>query len=914
MAITRIEGKLRLLICLWLLLFGGGFIILAVGFWLPVSAQLHLDNPLVAFTWIGQAFLFLCTFYLFRGIRDNDLCAGVVSCYKLISGTATMLFLLGHSNSTPYILFVVIVGGLFDYVMGGATFILWLAARRSRALRTPLATDIESGIGEEPDGRAARAQRFGIVITAVLFALAMVALIIIIGFTTLIPHTVTFYEVTAGNTIALYGTLAILGMLAAEAPQRRTYTLDILISICFLIAVVLFVWVICFGVTTVLGVTLLIWAVAHLAIALVNTVLRRQADRRERPTRFLGSWLHRVLECFAEVIITGGIEDITPREVADAADNLLADIPSRQVVSIKWALACIELGALLRFRVPLSRMGRLERARYLTDVFARGQLFFHDLVRIKQLIFFIYYSDERTYEEVGFSGFEQREKYKQAEQKNELPTDPVVYPPKITTRHLKFDVCVIGSGAGGAVVAANLAESGKSVVILEEGPYLKRDRIDHDERSMSIKAYRDGGLQLTRDLEMYLQQGRCVGGSTFLSNGVCFDPPDDVLTAWAKLGAVLDSDKLKASLAHVRNSIQPVKLEDRPQLVERGSLKFVAGCQKLGLPSSWFEVNLDGCLGCGYCTTGCRYEKKMSMDTSYIPRALKAGATLISDCQALKIITSGSQAQAVEAKHSDGRPLTVEATQIVVACGAIGSSLLLQRSGITRNVGTRLSLNVRSLVFAEFPEPIDSFDGIQMCAYHQRPRYTLQSFAMPPGAFAASMPGWFRDHFDNMHSYRHYAVTSVLVGTQPVGRIIANAMPLIGTSRSPLSFSLPITDLRKVKDGIKQACRIQLAAGATRVMPATFTPAEFFAADQLDYLDELIVETDDVSIGSAHLQGGNPMSNNETVGVVDTQFRAHGFENLFICDASVFPTAVQIEPQLSVMGMADYASRIIAHL
>lgn len=909
MAITRTEGKLRLLISLWLLLFGGGFIVLAVGFWLPIGAQLHLDNPLVAFTWIGQALLFLCSFYLLSGIRDNDLSAGVVSCYKLVSGTATMLFLFGQTHTTAYILFIVIVGGLLDYVMGGVTFTLWLAARRSRILRMPLALDLEPGIGEEPDGAAARAQRLSIIISGILFAIGMVVLIFIIGFSSLIPHNVTFYEFTAGNTVAIYSTLALLSMLAAEAPQRRCYTLDILLCVSFLTAIVLFFWVARFGIGTALGVTLLIWGLVHLVIAVVNTVLRIQAARSERPTRFLGAWLHRVLECFAEVIITGGVEDITPREVADATDNLLADIPSPEVVSIKWALTFIELGALLQFRVPMSRMGRLERAQYLTAIFTRGQLFFHDLIRIKQLVFFIYYSDERTYEEVGFTKFEEREKYKQAQQEHKLPTDPIVYPPKEDARHLHVDVCVIGSGAGGAVVAANLAESGKSVVILEEGPYLKRDRINHDERGMAVKVYRSGGLQHTRDLEIYLQQGRCVGGSTFLSNGICFDPPDEVLTEWAKLGATLDRDKLRASLQNVRNSIQPVKLEDRLQLVERGSLKFVEGCRKLGLSSGWFEVNLDSCLGCGYCTIGCSYEKKTTVDASYIPRALKAGATLISDCKALKIVTSGSKARAVEAIRSDGVPLTVEAKQVVVAGGTIGSSLLLQRSGITRNIGTRLSLNVRSLVFAEFPEPIDSFDGIQMCAYHERSRYTLESFAMPPGAFAASMPGWFQDHFGNMRSYRHFAVTGVLVGTQPVGRV-----SLVGDTRSPLSFSLPITDLRKVKDGIKQACRIQLAAGAKRVLPATFTPTEFFDANQLDYLDELIAETDDVAIGSAHLQGGNPMSDDESVGAVDTQFRVHGFKNLFICDASVFPTAVQVEPQLSVMGLADYAARIIAQM
>jgi hypothetical protein len=321
-----------------------------------------------------------------------------------------MLFLLGHLHTAGYILFIVIVGGLLDYVMGGVTFALWLAARRSRALRMPLALDIEPGIGEEPDGAAARAQRLGLIVSGVLFVVAMVALIIIIGFSSLIPHNVTFYEFTAGNMVAVYGTLAILSMLAAEAPQRRFYTLDILLCACFLIGIVLLFWVLRFGVATALGITLLIWGVAYLVIVLVNVVLRIQAARQERPTRFLGAWLHRVLECFVEVIITGGVEDITPREVTDAADSFLRDIPSRQVVSLKWDLVFVELGALLRFHVPMSRMGRLERTQYLTHVFTRGQLFFHDLVRIKQLVFFIYYSDERTYEEVGFTKFEGRER------------------------------------------------------------------------------------------------------------------------------------------------------------------------------------------------------------------------------------------------------------------------------------------------------------------------------------------------------------------------------------------------------------------------------------------------------------------------------------------------------------------------
>src|SRR5262249_795148 len=148
---------------------------------------------------------------------------------------------------------------------------------------------------------------------------------------------------------------------------------------------------------------------------------------------------------------------------------------------------------------------------------------------------------------------------------------------------------------------------------------------------------------------------------------------------------------------------------------------------------------------------------------------------------ALKIVHNGSTATTVEAQREDGSPLTIEAKQVVVACGAIGSSLLLLNSGIKTNVGTHLSFNVGRWVLAEYHDPIDAFDGIQMCAYHERPHYFLETFAMPPGAFAATMPGWFRDHFDAMSRYRYFAVSGALVGSQAVGRVVPSKLPLVGS-------------------------------------------------------------------------------------------------------------------------------------
>ena len=109
-------------------------------------------------------------------------------------------------------------------------------------------------------------------------------------------------------------------------------------------------------------------------------------------------------------------------------------------------------------------------------------------------------------------------------------------------------------------------------------------------------------------------------------------------------------------------------------------------------------------------------------------------------------------------------------------------------------------------------------------------------------------------------------------------------------------------------------CQLFFEAGATRVIPATFRPLEFTFPSQLYRLDEFVVEPDDISFGSAHPQGGNPMSDDQDVGAVDTHFRVHGFDNLFVCDASIFPTSIQVNPQLTVMALADYASSLIADM
>jgi choline dehydrogenase-like flavoprotein len=896
---------------LWLFLFGVGTAVMFAAQWIAAGKAVYESSPVLAGTLAGQMLLFLTSFYLFSGIRDNELCALVLTWFKLVSATVMLLLLLSSAplegSAWP-----AVGGALLDYLMGGLTFGLWLAARRSRVERLTTVLDVEPNISEEPVNPAANRLRTVLGVMAGAFGAASLA-IAVYGMASKAPQTAVV-KIALANAAATWAGLGLHAMLAAEAPIRRTFSRDIVVAVSVFGALVLCLFRFEFLAGSTLATWFLVIAAVHLVAAILVLALNAAAARVERPSAFFGPWLHGVCERFAEVLLTGGIEVVTPREVTDTADQLLAQVASPRLVTIRFALAFIEFGGILRFRTAMSRMGRMEREDYLTNVFERGERFFRSLIKIKQLIFLVYYSDERAYKEVGFVDLTNRPLFQEAEAAGDLPSGPVTYPPDVTASELEADVCVIGSGAGGAVTAARLAEAGKRVVILEEGPYFKRDKITREEGKMQVAAYREGGLQLTLDFGMYVLQGRCVGGSTFLNNGICFDIPDAAFRKWQDFGASLDRARLADAYSRLRRELGIIDLEEKQHLVEKGSLKFMEGCRKMGISSDWFEVNLDGCIGCGYCTLGCAFEKKMSMDRSFIPRALAAGATLVTECKARRIRSQGGEARAVECSRSDGSKLVVRAKQIVVACGAIGSSLLLQKSGITRNVGTRLGFNVGSWVIAEFPDIVDQFDGVQMCAYHDRPRYMLETIAMQPGVFAATMPGFFQDHFARMRRYRHYAIAGALIGSEPVGRVHRSPIPILGKSLSPIDFQLTASDLRKLKDGVAQVSRVYLKAGAVRVMPSTFNPLELVDVDQVAQIEKVVAEADDIAYGSSHPQGGNPMSDDLARGAVDSHFRVHGFDNLFVCDASVFPSPIQANPQLTVMAMADYAAGLIARM
>lgn len=479
---------------------------------------------------------------------------------------------------------------------------------------------------------------------------------------------------------------------------------------------------------------------------------------------------------------------------------------------------------------------------------------------------------------------------------------------------LSADLVIIGSGAGGAVVAAEAAAAGLNVVVLEEGPHITAERHGEMRPSESLRhLWRDGGMGFALPLGdsplINVTMGRCVGGSSMLTGGVCFRTPEEVLAEWSNdMGlADLSARGLDPFYTEVEGRVH---VEPVPEVMRSESTRLYGlGLAARGKSLKPLRRNTHDCVGHGQCNFGCPKQAKRSVDLSFLPRAFEHGARVISDCRVDRIIMNGDTATAVVGRllSPDGRAagrVRLAAKRVVVSCGAWHSPLLLKRSGLGRAspaLGKHLTLHPSFRSLARFDQPVRGWEGALQSAFcdaFMREGITLVSLFVPVGVLAATMPGFGPRHHRRAAAMPHIAMFGGLIHD------LAGGVVRRGIGREPfVTYRMAKRDRALIPRLMRLMAEIWFDAGAKEV----FLPIlglEPVTADSLRSLDLTQVKAPRIECASQHPLGSCRMALSAQHGVVDMSGRVHGTQNLYVADGSVIPTSLGVNPQLTIMAMA----------
>ncbi|HUK65992.1 MAG TPA: GMC family oxidoreductase [Anaeromyxobacteraceae bacterium] len=491
------------------------------------------------------------------------------------------------------------------------------------------------------------------------------------------------------------------------------------------------------------------------------------------------------------------------------------------------------------------------------------------------------------------------------------------------------DVCVVGSGAGGAVVAARLAERGLRVVVLEEGGYYRPSDADMQEGTAYPRLYQDHGQRATADLAITILQGRTVGGSTAVNWTTSFRTPERVLAHWRAVHG-LDAFTTEALAPHFAAVEARLNIHEQPdEGVNANNRTLWDGAGKLGWARARTRRNVDGCANLGYCGMGCPIGARTSMDITYLPDAVAHGARLYANTRAVRLEKTGRRVSAVHGEVLDsatdrptGRRVLVRPRLVVLSGGAINTPALLLRSDIrlAGKVGARTFLHPVAGVLGLYPRPIEGFYGApQSVASHEfvergpgKIGFFLEAAPVHPVLAATALGGFGALHESFMARLSHASALIALTVDGFLPDEEGGTVSLRSDGRLRIDYPLRAEMWEALREGSKALARVHLAAGATAAYSLHEEPVEMRVESDVDKLDRAPWQPCRLQLFTAHQMGGCAMGQDPERSCTSAEFRLHAHENVFVVDGSVLPTSLGVNPQLTIFGLAHLAAEHVA--
>lgn len=514
---------------------------------------------------------------------------------------------------------------------------------------------------------------------------------------------------------------------------------------------------------------------------------------------------------------------------------------------------------------------------------------------------------------------------------------------------LECDILVVGSGAGGGVVAATLAElTRRSVVLVDKGAHYGAEFFNQREWDMGV-LYAERGARSTTDGAIPVRGGECVGGGTTVNYALAMDPVRAVWTRWrlerALTGFSFDADasdygirglNMPACLAEVRArtgvAAPPESaINDNNRVLERG-------CRARGIATRRFELNMRDCLGCGFCAEGCAYDRKQGTLVTYVPDAVSRGVRLIHHCD-IDRLTFASRAGGLAVTGATGRvrptlqgsrrntttagAVHIVAPMVIVCAGAIETPVLLQRSSHpdpNALLGRGLILHPGLPIVGVMAAPLANYSGITGTIYsdhfYETHGFYYECLFGHPVYGSLVLPLLGSEHFDLMRQFDRIAGFGVMLVDSPasVNRVEWHAPS--GTRRIMYQLSGP--DRERLRFAARTGVEIMFAAGAHEVLlpssesigplrsPRFRSPAEALHCAALAFGPH------QTTLTSSHCQATVKMGEDMSRSMINSRGESHYVRNLLVCDSSAFPDSCGANPMLSIMTMARYQGRRIA--
>jgi choline dehydrogenase-like flavoprotein len=472
---------------------------------------------------------------------------------------------------------------------------------------------------------------------------------------------------------------------------------------------------------------------------------------------------------------------------------------------------------------------------------------------------------------------------------------------------LACDVVVVGSGAGGATMAAELADSGIDVVVLEEGGYHPTESFGTDVVRALGTLYRSGGAQtMLGSPPVTFLEGRCVGGSTVVNGGMCWRTPPAVLERWSRsegIAAISPADMERHfDRVEARLSVGP----QEPESIGRDAEALRRGAQHLGWELTRSARNQLHCGGCDSCFCGCPTGAKRSMLVTGVRRALARGARLVPGCRVQRITRAGGVTTGVEGRLvRGGARVTVRAPVVVAACGAIQTPALLARSGLrsrSGQLGRNLTVHPSAALVAIFDHEVRGWQGVHQ-AYQVteflRDGILVTASTLPPALVASSLPLHGAALAELMRDYNRMVVAGCLVEDSATGRVV-----MLPGGRPVIRYQLTDADARRMVRGLSHAAEIMLAAGARRLMVSVEGVREPLEPDAARRLLRGTIRPSALRPFTVHAMGTARMSPEPGRGVVAGFGELHGAPGVVVADASILPGPVGVNPMETIVALA----------